>query len=154
MDVAMRMMRNLGSLVAVFLLIAADRMSDSALASALRYAALTYMFGAFALQVHSGYVRRRPHWTAESWRRFLLAASVPVGAVMLAFGIMFALEAKIPIVGEPRSFLRSLWIIGIFVFLLFGAVGSAFALHWLAEGDASRQFGLPRWLRRRGPESA
>ena len=150
----MIVLRSIMSLIAVVTLVAADRMADSALATVLRYSALTYMLATFALQVHAGYSRRRPHWTAASWRRFLLASSAPVGAVILAFGIMFALEAKIPLVGESRSILRGLWIVGMFVLLLFGAAGSAVALHWLAGGDASRQFAVPAWLRRRGAERA
>lgn len=116
----------------------------------LRYVALTYLFGDFVFRAREGYVRRRPHWSAESWKRYLRACLVPIGALIMVAASLVALEMKLPIVGASRSALRTVWATGMAVFLILGGFGMAVVVGWLTDGEASEQFALPRWLSRRG----
>ncbi len=116
----------------------------------LRYVALTYLVGDFVLRIREGYLRRRPHWTADSWKRYLQACAIPVGALLIVAASFVALEMKLPVVGASRSGLRAVWVLGMMFFLVLGGVGMAIVTGWLTDGEASQQFSLPRWLSRRG----
>ena len=140
--------RGLGLVLATVALVVASRNDAAPWAGPLRYAVLAYFLGDIAFRVRSGYLRRRPHWTRDSWRRYLAACAVPVGALLLMVGLMFVLEARPPFVGEPKSALRGAWVAVILVFMLIGTVGFVFAMGWLESGEATQQFQLPRWLRR------
>jgi hypothetical protein len=52
-------------------------------------------------------------------------------------------------VGEARSAARGTFAVMSLIFLLIGGIGLALMMGWLTEGDASRQFTPPWWLRRR-----
>lgn len=116
----------------------------------LRYVALTILLGDFVLRIREGYLRRRSHWTADSWKRYLQACAIPVGALLIVAVSFVALEMKLPIVGASRSALRAVWVLGMVFFLVLGGVGMAIVVGWLTDGEASQQFSLPRWLSRRG----
>jgi hypothetical protein len=141
--------RNIGRLIAMSGPLVATRLADSAFATGVTYAAVAYMTGDFLLLAWAGYVRRRDHWTRESWRRYTLACLIPIGALLVMVGMMFALEWRLPIVGARRSLLRTVWAAGTVIFMLVGAVGLATVVGWLSTGDAPEQFELPTWLRRR-----
>jgi hypothetical protein len=63
--------------------------------------------------------------------------------------MMFAMEWRLPIVGEPRSSLRGVWAAATVILLLLGAGGLAAAVGSLGNGPVTQQFELPRWLRSR-----
>jgi hypothetical protein len=138
--------RNIGNLLAMVFLLAATFSPASWFADGLRYLAFGYLSIDIVLSARAGYLRRRPYWTPDSWRRYLKACSVPVGALVIVVFMMTALEWKLPLVGASRSTVRGLWAAGILVFMLIGAVGLTSTIGWLNEGDPSRQFALPRWL--------
>ena len=107
------------------------------------------------LTAREGYRRRRPYWTADSWRRYLTACAVPVGALVILAGVLAALEFRHPWVGAARSKTRGIWVAGSLVCTLIGAGGLAIAIAWLAQGDPTRQFNWPRSRARSssGPDS-
>jgi hypothetical protein len=146
--------RSNGNLLAMLALIAASLSPDSALADGVRYLALGYILVDLLLRARSGYLRRRPHWTPESWRRYLMACSVPAGALLIIVAMLTAHELRLPIVGAAHSTARSVWAAGLVVCLVIGGGGLVAAIDWLAEGDASRQFVLPRWLSRGRDQTA
>jgi magnesium-transporting ATPase (P-type) len=116
------------------------------LAGGLRVLGWSIMSVGFVLLARTGYLKRRPFWTADSWRRYLLVCSIPVSALLIMAAMMVALEMRLPMVGPPRSGLRSAWIAGTLMFMLVGGGGLAVAMLWLADGEPSRQFTWPQWL--------
>jgi len=95
----MTIMRDIGFSLAVGGLVVANLLSDSPLRIGMRYSAIAYLSVDFLLQARAGYLRRRPHWTPESWRRYFIAAAVPVGALLIVAGMLVALDWRLPIVG-------------------------------------------------------
>lgn len=147
--------RSVGNVLAMIAIAVASQFPDSPSADGLRYLALTYMMVDFLLRARAGYLRRRPHWTAASWRQFLSACLIPAGALMALVAMLTALELRLWIVGEPRSTMRLIWAACAGVFIVIAGGGFAVVLGWLTDGDPSQQFVLPRWLRRgRGGEAA
>ena len=143
-----------GHLLAWLAIFAAHLWPDSAAAEWLRGAGLTYLGLSFLLRVRAGYVRRRPHWTAESWRRYLMACSVPAAAIVLLAAMLIALDMRLPIVGAAESNRRSAFAAASLVLLLIGGGGLALATEWLERGDETRQFDYPVWLRLGGSSRA
>lgn len=145
--------RSIASSVAMLMLVVATVARDAWYSDGLRYVALTYMIGDFLWRIQEGYRRRRPYWTADSWRRYLLACTIPLGAFAMMIAIAVAIDMKLPVVGASRSALRTVWVSGILLGLLVGGVGLSVVVGWLTDGEPSRQFSLPRWLTR-GPRSS
>jgi hypothetical protein len=136
----------MGNVLAMLFLFAGSVVPGSWLADGLRYLAFGYISIDILLRARAGYLRRRPYWTPDSWRRYLKACSVPVGALVIMVLMMAALEWRLPIVGASRSTTRGFWAAGTLVFMVLGAGGLVSAIEWLNQGDPSRQFALPRWL--------
>ena len=88
--------RSIGNLVAMAFLVAASLMARSWLADGLRYLAFGYIAGDLIFRAWAGYRRRRPHWTRDSWRGYLLACVVPAVALVIMVFMMAALEWKLP----------------------------------------------------------
>lgn len=130
------------------LLFAATVMPQSTLGDAVRYAGMACITVLFVLRAGEGYMRRRPYWTHQSWRRYLLACCIPGAALLILAGMLVALEWRLPIVGPPQSGTRTAWAAASLVFMLIGAGGLAVAVGWLADGEPSRQMGWPKWLDR------
>lgn len=139
-------MRPVLRLLAMGLMLAGTLSKQAAWAEPLRYGALAYMVADGLLTLYQGIQRRRPYWTRESWRRFLLAMTIPTGALAVVVGMLYALDYRLAIVGAPRSPLRAMWAMGTLVFVLIGAIAGAVLVGWLNDGDPSRQFG---WSPRR-----
>jgi hypothetical protein len=97
---------SVGFFIAMVGLFVASRLPDSPFSSLVRYLAVGYIVVHFILRARSGYRRRRPHWMRDSWRRFLIACSVPTSALVV-FVCMLAALAKRQ--GIPRD---SLHIVG------------------------------------------
>ena len=74
----MAVKRTIGNLVVILGLTVASFLPDSTLRDLLRYLALGYFSIDMLLWTRAGYLRRRPHWTRESWRRYLTACVVPI----------------------------------------------------------------------------
>lgn len=113
---------------------------ESAFARPLVFLGGAYITLGLVLRARTGYLRRRPYWTRDSWRRYLLVCSIPLGALLILAGMMAALEMRLPIAGAPRSSARGVWIWGILLCMLIGAGGLAIAIGWLADGEPARQF--------------
>ncbi len=139
--------------VALLGLLVAGLLPTSPLTNGLRYVAAGYILVDILLRARSGYLRRRPYWTRESWRRFLVVCSVPAGALAVFVSMVAAFEWRLPIVGASGSTARTLWALGIVGFMILGVSGLVVAVHRLENGEPSRQFAWPRWLTR-GPRSA
>ena len=132
-----RLIRSAVAVVAMFI---ASRFSNSTLANVVEYAALGYLTLDIALMARAGYLRRRPYWTAESWRRYLASCAVYPFALLAPLGIAGAVDLKLTVVGAPGSLLRATWIGAALVCLLVGAWGLARAISWLTEGDPAQPF--------------
>ncbi len=145
--------RIIAGTVALGALFVASLLDDSLLKDGLRYLATGFISVDLFLRTRSGYLRRRPHWTPTSWRRFLVASSVPASALLLMIGMMVAFELRLPIVGAARSTARGIWAVGTMLCMVLGVGGLVLGVELLAQGDPERQFELPRWLTR-GPRAA
>ena len=141
-------LRSFAGLLAVIALLAMNRLQESALTSAVFYAAITYIVADLVWSIAAGCRRRWPYWTAESWREFLTVAAIPIAALTAAMLIMAAIEFRLPIVGEPRSTARGFWVTALVLLFLPGLIGLALVTSWLKEADPQRQFTRP-WRRRR-----
>ena len=150
---AMTIKRRVANLLALVGLGVASSLPDSTPRDLLWYLAMGYITIDMFLRARVGYLRRRPYWTRESWRGYLTACVVPVGALLIVACMLVALEWRLPIVGAAQSTTRSIWALGSVVFLLIGAGGVGAAIESLSHGDPSQQFAWPRWLSR-GPDSA
>ena len=146
----MTIMRDIGSPLAVGGLVVANLLPDSPLTIGMRYSAIVYLSVDFLLQARAGYLRRRPYWTPESWRRYFIACSVLVGALVVVAGMLVALELRLPIVGQAGSTTRGVLVLGLVFFLSVGAGGLGLVLGWLTRGEAAQQFAGSSWFRRRG----
>lgn len=140
------MSRSIGNLLAMLVLFAGTVLPHSWLADGLRYLAFGYISIALLLRARAGYLRRRPYWTPDSWRRYLKISLVPVGALVIMVLMMVAFEWRLPVVGASRSTTRGLWAAGTLVFMVTGTGGLVSAIEWLNYGDPSRPCALPRWL--------
>lgn len=87
-----------------------------------------------------GYLNRRPHWTRESWTRFLLVSLIPLAAISLTLTVATGVDESVAWVGEGRSWLRSAWGTVALLGVIVGGGGAGFLLHRLTAGDATTQF--------------
>lgn len=94
----------------------------------------------------TGYIRRRPHWSRDSWIRFAAALSFPVAALAVTFAMAWMSDAHVPLAGASRSPLRAVWVMSMLVFMLYGAIGMMTVIHWLNSGEPARPFA---WSARR-----
>jgi len=148
--VSSRLIRTAVAMIVVFI---ASRFPDSTLANVVEYSALGYLTLDIVLMARAGYLRRRPYWTAESWRRYLAACAIRVGALLAFLGMAAAIDFKLAVVGAPGSPLRAVWIGAALVFFLVGVWGLTSAISWLTEGDPAQPFTRSP-LRRRPASSA
>ena len=138
--------RSISNFVAMLCLPLAGLWPNSTLAAGLRAAAEGYILLNLLVRARSGYLRRRPYWTADSWRRYLTACIVPVGALAMVVVMLMSLQWRLPVVGASRSITRSLWAAASMVFIVVGAAGAVTVIEWLHGGDPAQQFALPDWL--------
>ena len=124
-------------MIAMFI---ASRFPDSTLANVVEYTALGYLTLDILLLARAGYLRRRPFWTAESWRRYLAACAIRVGALPVVLGMAVAIDLKLAVVGAPGSPLRAIWVGVMVVFFLVGVWGVVSAISWLTDGDPAQPF--------------
>ena len=122
-------------------------MPGSLAASLASYAFIGSITIWFGLRIRSGYRRRRPYWTRDSWLRYLRLAAMPVAATI--FVLVMSTERAIRMMGAARSTTRSVSALVLVLLLLFGALGLARAVDWLMEGAPSDQFTRTGWMGRR-----
>ena len=122
-------------------------MPGSLAASLASYAFIGSITIWFGLRIRSGYRRRRPYWTRESWLRYLRLAAMPVAATI--FVLAMSTETGMRMMAPARSTARSMTALGLVLLLLFGAFGLARAVDWLMEGAPSDQFTRRNWIPRR-----
>ena len=144
-----RLIRRFVAFIAMFI---ASRFPDSTPANVVEYAALGYLTLDIVLMARAGYLRRRPYWTAESWRRYLASCAIYPFALLAPLGIAVAVDLKLAVVGAPGSLLRAAWIGAALVGLLVGAWGLVRAISCLTEGDPAQPF--TRSPQRRRPSSS
>jgi len=110
-------------------------------------------FGMFwlGLRVRTGYRRRRPYWTRESWVRYLRLAAMPVAAVAVV--LFMSTDSGMRLMGSPQSTTRGVWIVILMALLILGGVGLPIAVDWMERGAASEQFTRTRWFQRRRPSA-
>ena len=142
----MNNLRSIGNFLAMLALAGPAIFPQSTVASALRYLGFAYITVDLILRAREGYLRRRPHWTRESWRGFLKLCLIPAGALVILVGMMTAVELRLPIAGASRSMPRALWVFGAVFAMLVFASGLVLVIERLREGEPSRQFEWPRWL--------
>jgi len=143
-----RTRRSLGNLLAMVALFVADLLQDSWLKIALVTAGSGYILIAIVIQARTGYLRRRPFWTAGSWRRFLAVCALGAAALLVSIAMMMAVEWHLPIAGPSNSDARGTWAAVMLGFMVVGVLAIAIPIEWLATGEPSRQFGWPGRLAR------
>jgi hypothetical protein len=102
----------------------------------------------FGYQVWTGYQRRQPYWTRESWLRYLWLTWMPVAAVALFLTGAYALDPGV--LGRPAPIVGIVPLLGLAVF---GVIGVYMAINWLTDGEPSEQFTRTGWFRRRRRKS-
>ena len=131
------------------LLILTDRWWPGAIAATVvRIAWFSFISIWLGLKIRTGYSRRRPHWTRESWLRYLRLAVMPVVVITLVL-LLSSIHTSSNFLGAPQSATRIVWIVIILAMMLFGALGLVAAIEWLEKGEPSEQFTRTRWFRRR-----
>ena len=142
-----RLIRTTVALIAMFI---ASRFPDSTLANVVKYTALGYLTLDIVLMARAGYLRRRPYWTAESWRRYLAASAIRARrpARRHRHGGAVDLQARgrrrFRLAAARRVDWSQCWSV-----VLVGAWGLTNAISWLTEGDPAQPF--TRSPRRRRP---
>jgi hypothetical protein len=89
-------------------------------------------------RLREGYVRRKPHWSRDSWTRFARAL-VLVGfplllPLMMGIAVDSGLYAK---VGASDTF-RGLWVTAMILLLIGGVTAGMIVTSWFAKGDPSK----------------
>jgi hypothetical protein len=122
-------------------------MPGSLEAALVSYAFIGSMTIWFGLRIRTGYRRRRPYWTRESWLRYLRLIAMPAAATIFVLGM--STETGLRMLGPARSTTRNVSAVVLVVLLLFGALGLARAVDWLMEGPPPDQFTRRSWMPRR-----
>jgi hypothetical protein len=107
------------------------------------------VLGWMGYQISTGYERRRPYWSGESWRRYLRMAAMPVAALMVFMALVIAFDARPGFFGARGSVWRLAFIVVDMTLMLFGTIGAGMAIDWLGRGEPSEPFTRTRWFRRR-----
>lgn len=144
MDTRAPIIKAVANAVAVCALLPATLMPQSTLANMLRYIAIGYITFNLLREAHQGYRRRRPHWTAQSWRRYLATCAIPVGALAVVACLLVALDLQL--VGQPGSAIRGVFAVISAAFMVVGAIGLVVVIRLLNEGEPSRPFTGPLGL--------
>jgi len=113
------------------------------------YANMLLSLGWMGYLSWTGYRRRRPFWTRESWRLYRQLAWMPVAALVVFMALVFAFDARPSLFGAHESATRLSFIAVDLTLMLFGVVGVVMAIGWLTDGEPSEPFTRTRWFRRR-----
>ena len=135
-------------LLPVASIVIGEWMPGSLAATLARYAFLVSITMWFGLRIRTGYRRRRPYWTRESWLRYLRLAAMPVAATI--FVLAMSTDAGIQLARSAPSAARPVLATLLVLMLLIGAFGLGTAVDWLTQGPPSDQFTRRGWFGRRG----
>lgn len=113
-----------------------------------RIATFCYFAMWIGLRVWRGYRRRRPHWTRESWLRYLRFAVMPT-VVLAVVLLVSSIDMSSNTLGAPRSPTRAMVAFTMLAMMLLGVVGLIRVLGWIERGEPSEQFTRTRWFQRR-----
>ena len=141
----------LASAAAMLLMLVSYFLPESWVSDSIRYFGLGYIGFGLILHAIAGYRRRRPFWTADSWRRYLSTTAIPLAALGVMFTMTVLVDWGHPIAGSSHSTARTIWVAGILALVLVGAGGLVAMIHALHDGEASEPFSLPAWARGRRP---
>lgn len=122
---------------------------DSLAATVFSRVLTAYIVVWVALRIRRGYLLRKPHWTRESWLRYLRLATPPLVAV--AFVLYISSFDPVPVLGARGSAMRLASVITVVLMLILGAGGVGVAIEWLVRGEPSQQFTRTRWFQRQRP---
>jgi hypothetical protein len=100
------------------------------------------------LKIRAGYQRRRPHWTRESWLRYLRLAVMPVAAIALML-YLSSFDMSLNTFGAPRSTTRGVFAFSMLALMILGVIGTLRAIDWMERGEPSEQFTRTMWFQRR-----
>ena len=128
-------------------IVVGEFMPGTLTATLVSYAFIGSMTLWFGLRIRTGYRRRRPHWTRESWLRYLRLAAMPVAATI--FVLAMSTETGLRMMGAAQSTTRTISAIVLVTMLLLGAFGLSVAVDWLTRGEPSDQFTRRSWIPRR-----
>jgi hypothetical protein len=103
------------------------------------------------VRIRNGYLRRRQHWTRESWLRYLSLAWLPVAAIVVFFALVLMFDYGPGVFGSPGSPARRTFIAVELALMFFGASGLLKAVNWLTDGEPSQQFTRTAWFQRQRP---
>ena len=99
------------------------------------------------LKFRAGVRRRRPHWTSESWLRYLRLAVMPIGALALVM-YLSSFDMSKSTLGAPGSPTRRIVASVLLVMMILGVSGLMRAMDWIEQGEPSEQFRRTRWFQR------
>ena len=105
------------------------------------------------MRIRQGYLLRKPHWTRESWFRYLRLAAMPVAAVAVVL-YFSSFDNMSDALGAPHTTTRMVWAIALTTLLIFGAIGLGVAVDWMVRGEPGQQFTRTRWFQRQRPNVA
>jgi hypothetical protein len=123
-------------------------------ATVVNYAFLASIPIWLGMRIRTGYNLRRPHWTRESWRRYLRLAWMPVAAVVAFFVLVLLFDHRASLFGRSGSSTRRAWIFIVLTLMFIGVFGVQRALDWMARGEPSQQFTRTRWFQRQRPNTS
>lgn len=98
-----------------------------------------------------GYVRRRPHWTARSWRRFVCLFGLPLVSLVTVFVLPAVIDIP-AIVGPRHSPAGKMAGAASILTFLFGLIGFFLALFWFKDGRPDKQVEWPQLRVRPTPQ--
>lgn len=102
----------------------------------------------FGSKIRAGYLRRRPYWTRDSWRRYLRLTAMPVTAVVLFLGLVYLSDLYPGLLGPAHSVARGVSAAALVILMLVAVAGIMRGLDWLTDGEPSEQFMRTRWFQR------
>ena len=133
---------------------------DSLAADFAMYANSAFILAWLGYTVWTGYQRRKPYWTRESWRRYLRLTAMPVIVLVLVLGEIYLFDARLydanlfrSVFGPAQSAQRLAWILVDVILGVLGTIGVMNAIDWMLRGEPSEQFTRTQWFRQRS-ESA
>lgn len=105
-----------------------------------------------AWQIRVGYRRRKPHWTAQSWRRFLAVSAVPAAIFLVFIVLTIWFEVDRTPFGAPGSDTRRAFVGVLIVSMLLGLIGCVLSLMWFRYGRPDKQVEWPQLRVRPTPQ--
>jgi hypothetical protein len=89
-------------------------------------------------RLREGYVRRKPHWSSDSWTRFTRALLVLGLSLLLSVFMGIAVDSGLYArVGASDAF-RGLWVTAILLLLIGGVTAGVIVTNWFAKGDPAK----------------